>query len=169
MNASDLFRAVSPALAAQIFTYLVENDKPTFRVAIQTLAAQRKLRPVFVERKPRDERFAWLHHALSRPASAAVGANLIQMWLMGGNSPMLCDFLDSLGIAHDEKGGIEDLPPSPPADQVQAAVEGLLAKYPPENVAVYLHCFQAMEIAGWPALAEMLESDARLRLEPKAP
>ncbi len=166
MNSSEIFQHLSPATAEQVFTFLQETEKPTYKVAIQTLAAQRKLRPVFVERKPRAERHAWLQAALARPQGEQIAANLLQMWLMGAQSPMLCDFLDTLGIEHDEHGGIENLPPCPPADKLEAAIDALLAKYPPENVATYLQCFQSMDIAGWPELAARLERDERLRLLP---
>ena len=164
MNSSELFQRISPALAARVFGYLLEHEKPTFKVAIQTVAAQRKLRPVFVERKPREERFIWLQGALSRPAAEPIATNLIQMWLMGEQPALLCDFLDALGIAHDEKGGIETLPASPAPEQLRSAVDAVLEKHPAETVAVYLQSFQSMDIAGWPALAEILAGDERLRL-----
>jgi len=40
----------------------------------------------------------------------------------------------------------------------------LLAKHPPETVAVYLNCFNDMNMAGWANLKTMLESDSRLQL-----
>ena len=164
MTASDIFQRLSPGLSEQVLSYLQTADKPTYKVAIQTLAAQRKLRPVFVERKPRRERHAWMQTALARPASEQIAANLLQMWLMGSQSPVLCEFLDTLGIPHDGEGGIDSLPPCPAPDKLRAAVEALLAKHPAEIVAVYLQCFQSMDIAGWPPLAEMLATDERLRL-----
>jgi hypothetical protein len=164
MNASQIFPRLSPALVAQIFSHLQEAEKPTYRMAIQTLAAQRKLRPQFVERKPREERYRWLQGTLGRPAAEQIGANLLQMWLMGTQAAMLCDFLDALGIPHEENGGIDSLPSAPPAERLRGAVDGLLAKYPAEAVAVYLHSFQAMDIAGWPALGEILAGDERLQL-----
>ena len=169
MKASEIFQHLSPATAENVLTYLQETEKPTYKVAVQTLAAQRKLRPVFVERKPRPERYTWLQNALGRPQGEQIAANLLQMWLMATQSPMLCDFLDSLGIEHDEHGGIDNLPASPPADKLDAAVDGLLAKHPPEIVAVYLHCFHAMDIAGWPALGAKLDKDERLRLPANTP
>ena len=42
----------------------------------------------------------------------------------------------------------------------------VFAKYPADAVAVYLHSFQGMDIAGWPPLAEMLDQDQRLQLKP---
>jgi hypothetical protein len=164
MNACQIFQRLSPPLVAQIFSRLQEAEKPTYRMAVQTLAAQRKLRPQFVERKPRDERYLWLQGALSRPAAEQIAANLLQMWLMGTQAPMLCDFLDALGIPHEENGGIDNLPAAPEAEKLREAIDGLLARYPAEIVAVYLHSFQAMEIAGWAALGEILVNDERLQL-----
>ncbi len=164
MNASEIFQHLSPGLTDELFSHLQTAEKPTYKVAIQTLAAQRKLRPVFVERKPRVERHTWLQTALARPANSEIAANLLQMWLMGAQAPVLCDFLDALGIEHDEHGGIENLPPAPDAEKLRTAVDGLLAKHSPEVVAVYLNSFQTMEIAGWPALGELLEKDERLKI-----
>ena len=169
MNASEIFQHLSPGLAEQTLSYLNTAEKPTYKVAIQTLAAQRKLRPVFVERKPRQERHVWMQAALARPANEQIAANLLQMWLMGAQAPVLCDFLDALGIEHDEHGGIENLPEAPTADRLQTAVDGLLTKHPAEVVAVYLQSFQTMDIAGWPALGEMLAKDARLHLPSATP
>ena len=76
---------------------------------------------------------------------------------------MLVDFLDALGIEHKE-GVVEDLPPTMDDAKLRAAVDALLAKYPPEAVAVYLHAFNDMNEVDWPNLKTMLESDPRLQL-----
>ena len=78
---------------------------------------------------------------------------------------MLVDFCDALGIPHDGKGAITDLPACPGADAVRSAVDTLLSKgHEPERVAVYLHCFLMMDPAGWSSLGELLTADERLRL-----
>ena len=48
--------------------------------------------------------------------------------------------------------------------KLRAAVDGLLAKHPPEAVAVYLLAFNEMNEANWPNLKAMLETDPRLQL-----
>ena len=83
MKASEIFQRLSPATAEHVLSYLQETEKPTYKAAIQTLAAQRKLRPVFVERKPRAERHVWLQSALGRAQGEQIAANLLQMGLMG--------------------------------------------------------------------------------------
>ena len=165
MKSHEIFQQMSPALAAEIFTYLQTEQKPVLKAAIQGLANQRKLRPVFVERKPPNERFAWLQNALSRKVSDTLAAHLLQAWLLGAQKPMLCDFLDSAGIQRDEDGTVEKLPDSPPKEKLAESVDQLVAKYPPEAVAVYLHAFHDMDSeVSWPPLGELLAEDERLRL-----
>jgi hypothetical protein len=163
LTSHELLGFMSPALALEILTFTYENDKPLYRAALSAVAEARKLRPVFLERQPRPQRNATMLATLSRPALDMVTANLIRSWLLKKYKPMLADFLDALGIAHQE-GVVEDLPPAMDDAKVHAAVDTLLAKYPPEAVAVYLHAFNEMNSVGWPSLKTMLESDPRLQL-----
>jgi len=61
----EIFGRLSPKLTNEIFAHLLENEKPVYKAMIQNIATRRKLRPVFIERKPRDERHDWLKQALS--------------------------------------------------------------------------------------------------------
>ena len=85
--------------------------------------------------------------------------------LVGAQAPLLCGFLDALGIAHDENGTVEQLPPAPEKQKLAAAVDALVVKHDPAVVAVYLHTFQALhEDGGWSTLGELLQEDARLKI-----
>jgi hypothetical protein len=164
MKAHELFAKMPEPLAAEVFSFLHEQEKPVYKAAIQGLANQRNLRGVFVERKPRNERHVWMKAALSRPVSDTLATHLLQAWLLGANKPMLCDFLDALGIAHEEDGTVEVIPPSPPKEQIQTAVDQLVTKYNPQAVAVYLHAFRDMDSSvKWPPLDEILVEDQRLQ------
>ena len=160
----EIFSKLPTHVAAEIFAFLGEKEKPLLGATITTLCKQRKLRPIFVERKPKAERYAWIKEALSRKQNADVAAHLLQIWLVGAHAPMLCDFLDALGIAHDENGTIEDLPAAPEKAKLSAAVDTLMAKHDAGVVAVYLHAFQATDESGWSTLEELLGEDARLKL-----
>ncbi|MBA2271493.1 MAG: hypothetical protein M3372_03145 [Verrucomicrobiota bacterium] len=168
MRAHELFRSMSPALAADVFVFLQKEQKPVYKAAIQGLATQRNLRSVFIERKPPNERYPWMQAALSRPISDALASHLIQGWLLGANKAMLCDFLDALEIAHEVDGTVEELPPCPPKEQIKGAVAVLLQKYPTEAVAVYLHAFRDMDSSvQWPALNEILTEMPKLQFAPR--
>lgn len=160
----EIFSKLPADVSERLFGFLHESEKPLYRTTIAKLAEQRKLRPVFLERKPRAERHAWLQEALGRKTNDAVAAHLLQIYLVGGNKDMLCDFLDHLGIAHDENGTVQELPPPPEKEKLAGAINILLEKYPPGVVKVYLHAFQALDETGWSSLGEILAEDARLHL-----
>lgn len=165
MTAHEIFARMSNEQASQIFAYLFENEKQLYKTAIDSLAKQRKLRPVFVERKPRKERFEWMKTATGRKVNEGVAAHLLQVWLVGEQSGLLCDFLDALGIEHDENGTVDSLPDAPAKEDIKNAIDGLLEKHDAKTVAIYLHAFQALnDDEEWPALSEILDEDKRLEL-----
>ena len=170
MTPNEIFARMPANTAGTIFGDIFEKEKPLYKNLIESLARQRKLRPVFIERKPRPERFAWIKEALGRKVNEGISAHLLQIWLVSKHAPLLCDFLDALGIKHDENGTVENLPPAPARDALEPAVETILARHDRADVSIYLHSFQALhDNGGWPALHEILESDERLRLgEPAA-
>jgi hypothetical protein len=163
LTAHELFGFMSPSLALEILTYAYESDKPLYRATLGAVAEARKLRPVFLERQPRPQRHAAMLATLARPALDMVTSNLLRTWLLKKHKQMLADFLDGLGIAHQE-GVVEDLPATIDEAKLRAAVEALITKYPPEAVAVYLHAFNEMNEVEWPGLRTMLDSDPRLQL-----
>ena len=64
MTAHQLFAAISPALAAQILEAVHTTDKDLYRVALYSIAQARKVRPVFLERQPREDRHRTMTTAL---------------------------------------------------------------------------------------------------------
>lgn len=165
MKSYEIFQQMSPALAATILGWLQKEQTAVFKTVVQGLANQRHLRAVFIERKPPAERYAWLQAALGRKLSDTFAAHLLQAWLIGAQQEMLCAFLDSLGITHQADGTVENLPESPPLEKLREVITQLLAKYPAETVAVYLHAFYDMDsTVSWTPLGEILAQDERLKL-----
>ena len=163
LTSHELLGFMSPALAAEILTYAHESDKPLYRATLNAVAEARKLRPVFLERQPRTQQHATMLAVLSKPTLDLFSGNLIRAWLLKKYNSMLVDFLNALEIPHKE-GVVEDLPASMDETKLRVAVDTLLAKYPRETVAVYLHAFSDMNETDWPNLKALIESDQRLQL-----
>ena len=163
LTSHELLGFMSPSLALEILTFAYETDKPLYRSTLGAVAEARKLRAVFLERQPRTQRHAAMLTTLTKPALELITANLIRTWLLNKYKGMLVDFLDSLGIQHKD-GVVDDLPKSMEDARLQAAVEALLNKYPPEVIAVYLNAFNEMNEVEWANLKRMLETDKRLQL-----
>jgi len=165
MKACEIFQQVSPALGSEIIRYLRTDLKEVYRAAVTTLAQQKKLRPEFVQKKSGDQQISWILDSLRFKASEAVGEQVLQVWLMKAQAPMLVTFLDALDIPHDGNGGIDgDIPKDLDPTKARAAVAALLEKHPAENAAVYLHIFQLQQAGGWPSLADAIAAEPRIKL-----
>jgi hypothetical protein len=163
LTSHELFGFMSPALAAEIITFTHESDKPVYKATLAAIAQARHVRPVFLERQPRAQQHAGLVASLARPSLETVAGGLIRAWLVKKHEAMLVDFLNALGIKN-EKGVVDNLPVGMDDAKLKSAIEILLAKYPPEAVAVYLNAFNDMNGAHWENQKALLEADARLQL-----
>jgi hypothetical protein len=163
LTSHELIGFMSPALALEILNYAYESDRPLYKATLAAVAGARKLRPVFLERQARAQRHTAMLATLSKPALEPTTAGLIRTWLLKKYNSLLVDFLDALGISHKE-GVVDDLPATMDDTKLRAAVEVVLAKYPPEVVGVYLNAFNDMNEVEWPNLKTMLEGDKRLQL-----
>jgi hypothetical protein len=101
--------------------------------------------------------------SLARPALETAAGGLIRAWLLKKYKAMLVDFLNALAIENKD-GVVDDLPKEMDDAKLKSAIETLLAKHPPEVVAVYLNAFNDMNEAHWANLKTLLESDASPRI-----
>jgi hypothetical protein len=160
----EIFSKLPDATATRIFADLQEVQKPLYKAALENLAKAHNLRPVFVERKPRTAQHLWMVEKVRLRKQDSIAAHLLQAWLVACHKQLLCDFLDGFGIAHDENGTVEVLPPPPSKEDVLRVVEELRKRYESPLLAIYLNAFQALDADGWSTLAAVIEEDPSLQL-----
>lgn len=165
MKPHEIYANVDPAIVTQMFDWFRENNRNVYKSAVHTLAGKRKLRPVFIEKKPLPEQYEWLHKSLKVKAFKDVGEHLLQAYLLAGQQSMLAMFCDGMGIPHDGKGSVVgDLPKKLDAERLDATVDRLVDIFDAKLFTMYLHCFNLQVANGWPELTAKLESDERLKL-----
>jgi len=163
MTYHELFGFMSPDLAKRILDETHTSDKPLYKLTLANVANAKKLRPSFYEKKARAERDLDMLSMLARPRLEESAATLLRGWLMKTQTPVLIDFLDALGLKHNQ-GVVDDFPPTFDDAVLKKAIDTLLEKHPREIVIIYLNAFSNMNDAGWPNLNELLEKDERLQL-----
>ncbi|CAN5898958.1 hypothetical protein BH11VER1_BH11VER1_29510 [soil metagenome] len=164
MKAHQLIAALSPALKLEITSYLQKETREAYRTSLYSLAAQRKLRPQYIQAKSREQQGEWLMEQLKLRTNDGVGEQLLQLWLLKAKTPMLVAFLDAAGIKHDGEGQVDDLPEVLTKEQVDAGIDAMLKDHPAEHIAIYFRLFQLQRPEGWPAIAEALEKRSELNL-----
>ena len=154
---------MSPSLGTEILAWAYEDEKPVYKATLGAVADARKVRTVFLQRQPRTQRHTGMLDTLAKPRMELAASTLLRTWLLKGKKSLLVDFLDALGIEHED-GVVDDLPETVDEAKLRQAVDTLVEKYPNEVVAIYLNAFNGMNETNWPALNSMLEADDRLQL-----
>ncbi|MFT5632860.1 MAG: hypothetical protein ACI9SQ_000567 [Rubritalea sp.] len=165
MNAHQIYQAADPALITDLFTWLRNEEKDLYKNTVTSLAQDRKLRPVFIQKKSLPDQYKWLHKTLKLKSTDMMGEHLFQLFFMKGNEELLVTFCDAMGIEHDGKGSVEsELPKELDAAKAKGAVDALLAKFDTNLVTAYLYVFNLQTEGGWDSITALLESDDRLKL-----
>ncbi len=165
MKAHEIYQQLSPDLLHQMLDWFRAKERAVYQNALATIAANRKLRPVFIQRKPLTEQYAWFSKNLQLKPCDTIGEHLLQAWFLAGNQDLLAAFCDAMDIAHDGKGSVQgELPENLDAAKLDAAVDSLLETRDPRLVTLYLRVFNLQTPGGWPAITAKLDSDERLKL-----
>src|SRR6187200_603568 len=104
--------------------------------AVASIATHMKFRPRSVLSLAPERRAKYL--AQLPTISDAIAARALVNYHLERQRPMMGAFLDLLGIAHENGLISEENLPKPDAEKVRQAAKDLAAKYPAEDVSLYL-------------------------------
>ncbi len=162
-QAFEIFQDMTPETAHSVFQYLREQQREVYKATISSLATNRKLRPVVIQRKSVPEQIDWMLKNVKLRGSAEIAGQVLQLWLLKGHTAVLTSFLDGLGISHDGEGAADDIPDEFDAKKLKNTVASLLKNHDAEVVRIYLHIFQLQKPDGWAELTALIESTPELQ------
>jgi hypothetical protein len=121
--------------------------------ACATIATHMKFRAKSVLNLPPEKKARYL---VTLPnVSDAVAARALVNYHLGQQRPMMGEFLDALGVSHEEGLIKDDTVVKPESDKLRGAVGQIAGKYPPEDVSLYLSTLVSQDPETWGELAEM--------------
>ena len=113
------------------------------------IAQQKKFRPKFVLGLDDERRAKHLATLVAMPE--ALAARALVIYHLTEQREMMGQFLDALGLKH-ENGLIEEDDAKPDPAKVDAAVAAISAKYPADDVSLYLSTLLCQDPDTWGAL-----------------
>jgi hypothetical protein len=162
-----IWPTLPPSLANDILLAVQKGNKKLYRTAVEVMAPRMGIRVPTLLEMPKAQRHATWIQILSRPEMEVLSFNILSAWLIESQRPMLCAWLDALGIEHGDNGCADSFPPQPDAALLKKGVDVLLTKFNPQIVGVYLRTFNQIDETQWPALDEILRTDKRLQAKPE--
>jgi hypothetical protein len=140
------------AAAAELF-WSDEQSAEQQVEACATIATQMKFRAKSVLNLPVDKKTRYLVNLPQ--VSDAVAARALVNYHLGLKRPMMGDFLDALGVTHEEGLIKDETVGKPDSDKLKTAADHIAAKYPREDVALYFSTLISQDPETWGELAEL--------------
>jgi hypothetical protein len=118
--------------------------------AVMLIAQQKKFRPKFILGLDDERRAKHLATMIGLPE--ALAARCLVIYHLKDHREMMGVFLDALGLKHDN-GLIDDDDAKPEPEKIAPAVEAIAAKYPGEDVSLYLTTLVCQDPDTWGGLS----------------
>jgi hypothetical protein len=158
MRSYQVFAAMPPEQATQVLRTLAEHAPATYASSLQLASAAFKTRPAYLRRQPFEKRAAYIRRALARVASNVVAQEILAVYFLECRKPLLVEWLDLLGIEHEDGLLSEDTPAPPAEGELREAAERFRAADDDPERELLLHAFAAQDSIDWPALEALVSA-----------
>jgi hypothetical protein len=156
MRSFQVFAAMSPEEAERMLRVLSKEAPAMFRQAVDAAALSIKARPVFLRRQAFELRAKTIRRALARRSANLVADELLAIYFLQCRKPLLLEWLDLIGLAHEDGALSEETPAEPAAPELSAAVEKYRGVGDDPDRELLLRAFAAQSAIAWPALDALL-------------
>jgi hypothetical protein len=158
MRAFQIFASMTPEHCEEVFTKIAKQSPATFTQAVYAAAATMKARPQFLAKQPFPKRAASVRRALARVASNSIAEEMLAVYFLECENKVLIEWLDGLGIAHEEGTLKEEAPPQPEEAKLREAIASFRGDGGDPDRLLLLQAFAAQSAIDWPILDEILEA-----------
>ena len=128
LTSYELLGFISPELAHRILADTAEDNRDLYEATLSAVARLRGMRPQFLKKQPKPTRHKTMVQAMCKPAFDEAAGSLLRGWLLKHQIGLVTQFLEALGIKHEE-GIVEVLPKTVADDVLSAALDNLLANH----------------------------------------
>jgi hypothetical protein len=158
IRAYQIFAAMSPEDSESLLREVAEKSPGSFTQAVYAAAAAFKSRPQFLAKQPFAKRASMVRRALARVSTNPVAEELLAIYFLECKNEVLVEWLDALGIEHEEGSLKEESPAEPPTAKLQEVVKDFRGDGGSFERELLLKAFAAQDAIDWPSLDELISS-----------
>ncbi len=158
MRSYQIFAAMSPDRAVIVMSGLSENAPQMFKQAVLAASASMNARPTYLQRQPFQKQVAAVRRALSRVAANGVAEEILAVYFLECRKELLLEWLDLLGIKHEDGILEADSPAAPEKAKLEKARNTFCGVDDDGDRSLLLNAFAAQSAVDWPDLEALLDS-----------
>jgi hypothetical protein len=160
MRSYQVFAAMTADQAVNMMRGLSDKAPAVFRQAVDAAAMAIKARPVYLRKQPFEKRAEAVRRALARVSVNTVADELLAVYFLECRKDLLVEWLDTVGVAHED-GMLEEDEPAPPDDaKLRDAAKTYLGKDDDSDRDLLLRAFAAQAAVEWPVLDALLTPES---------
>lgn len=158
MRPHEIFAAMSQEHCEAFFGRLAKESPMTFNQALAGAAEAMNSRPGYLLKQPMDKRVTAVRRSLSRVVARALAEEILAVYFLECRKELLTDWLDRLGLQHEDGILEEDQPKSPPDDRLRKEIEAFRRQDDSLDRELLLRTFSAQSAIDWPVLDALIEA-----------
>jgi hypothetical protein len=147
---------MTPGEAEAFLTELRQEAPGVSQMALAAAAGAFKLRPAFLKRQSPAKQADWMRKALGRGTMASVAEEILAEYFLGHRKSLLIEWLDAIGLEHEEGVLKDSAPAAPERARLEQAVEKFAGGETPERRRLLLSAFAAQSAIDWPDLEALI-------------
>jgi hypothetical protein len=160
MKPHQVFARMTPERAVEVLGQIKAKLPGVYTQAVGAACVTLHARPQFLMKQSDQKRAHYVRQALSRVVADPIAEEVLAAYFLEIRRDLLVEWLDALGIAH-ENGILKDEdPPQPAPEALAAAVEKFRAGEGAADRQLLLEAFAAQGAVSWPALDALVGAGA---------
>jgi hypothetical protein len=163
MKPNQIFAAMTPERCEQILDAISKESPETSKQIVAAAAVTLKFRPHYLLKQPPAKRAVSVRRALARLQSNQLAEELLAVFFLKCRLELLTEWLDLLGLKHEEGILQDDVIEAPDASELEKHVSTFRGDGSEPDRELLLQTFSAQAAIDWPALDALVE--ARLETE----
>jgi hypothetical protein len=160
MKPHQVFARMSPERAFEMLSKVQEKLPAVYTQAVGAACVTMKARPQFMMKQTKEKRAQFVRSALSRFAAATIAEEVLAAYFLEVRRDLLTEWLDALGVEHENGILKHDDPKEPSREQLDTAVAKFRSGEGAEDRQLLLEAFAAQSAVSWPALDALLGVEA---------
>lgn len=157
MRPNQIFAAMSQEKCGQIMEKISQQSPEAVKQTVAAAALALKFRPQFLLKQPLAMRVSSVRRALSRTGANTLAEELLAVYFLKCRLDLLTEWLDLVGLEHEEGMLKSDVPQSPAEAELREKVARFRAADGDEDRELLLEAFAAQTAIHWPVLDELIE------------
>ena len=152
MRSNQVFSRMSAEESLRFLTRLKEEAPLVAKLALGAASEAFKLRPEFLKKQPKKRQADWMRRALGRSVAAPLAEEVLAAYFLEYRLELLTEWLDAIGLEHEEGQLQSPEPQCPEAAILDRAVAEFRAGEEPRPRELLLRAFAAQSAIDWPEL-----------------